>query len=285
MARVIAIFNQKGGVGKTTTSMNLSAYLAMRGKKTLLIDFDPQFNATIGLGVTHAPDETVYHALLAGQDVERVVKPTYLTHFHLAPSSADLAGALIELVYLPDREQYLQHFVEKVRDRYDFIFIDLGPNLNLLTVNGLVAADEVIAPIQCEYFSLEGLSQLLQTITLVRENLEHPLKVTGALLTMYDKRERHSREIAREVRRRFPHKVFDVEIPRSVALAEAPHYKKPIMLYAPLSPGALAYEALADEVLREAYGVPTAGSVPPAPPMPADYPQYPRLDPVRDSPP
>jgi len=282
MARVIAIFNMKGGVGKTTTSMNLAAYLAMRGKKTLLIDFDPQFNATIGLGVAHAPDETVYHALLAGQDVERVVKPTYLTNFHLAPSSADLAGALIELVYLPDREQYLQHFVEKVRDRYDFIFIDLGPNLNLLTVNGLVAADEVIAPIQCEYFSLEGLSQLLQTITLVRENLEHPLKVTGALLTMYDKRERHSREIAREVRRRFPHRVFDVEIPRSVALAEAPHYKKPIMLYAPLSPGALAYEALADEVLREAYSVLAAEGVPPAPPAPADYPQYPRLDPTAE---
>jgi len=145
-----------------------------------------------------------------------------------------------------------------------------------------VAADEVIAPIQCEYFSLEGLSQLLQTITLVRENLEHPLKVTGALLTMYDKRERHSREIAREVRRRFPHRVFDVEIPRSVALAEAPHYKKPIMLYAPLSPGALAYEALADEVLREAYGVLAAEGVPPAPPAPADYPQYPRLDPTAE---
>lgn len=279
MARVIAVFNQKGGVGKTTTSMNLSAYLAMKGKKTLLIDFDPQFNATIGLGVVHAPDETVYHALLAGQPHERVVKSTYLSNFHLAPASADLAGALVELVYLPDREQYLKNFVDRLRDQFEYILIDLGPNLNLLTVNGLVAADEVIAPIQCEYFSLEGLSQLLQTITLVKENLEHPLKVAGALLTMYDKRERHSREIAREVRKRFPYRVFDVEIPRSVALAEAPRFRKPIMLYAPLSPGALAYEALADELLRGEYlGVP-GETVPIAPLIPHEpFPESPRFD-------
>lgn len=251
MARVIAICNQKGGVGKTTTSMNLSAYLALLGKKTLLIDFDPQFNATVGVGATHAPDETIYHALLADVSAERVIKRTYLSNLEIAPASADLAGALVELVNLENRETYLRRFVDGVRDRYDFIIIDLGPSLHLLTINGLLAADEVIVPIQCEYYALEGLSQLLQTIDLVRSNLEHPLKVGGALLTMYDKREKLSREIAREVRRRFPYHVYDVEIPRSVGLAEAPRYKKPIMLYAPQSPGAAAYERLAKEVIEQ----------------------------------
>lgn len=251
MARVIAICNQKGGVGKTTTAMNLSAYLALLGKKTLLIDFDPQFNATVGVGVNYSPDETIYHVLLAGQALERVVKPTYLANLELVPASPDLAGALVELVNLPDREYYLRNFVLKVRPKYDFILIDLGPSLNLLTVNGLLAADEVIVPVQCEYYALEGLGQLLQTIELVRTNLDHPLKVAGALLTMYDKREKLSREIARQVRRRFPYPVYDVEIPRSVSLAEAPSFKKPIMLYAPQSSGALAYERLAREIIEE----------------------------------
>lgn len=251
MARVIAICNAKGGVGKTTTAMNLGAYLAMSGERTLLIDFDPQFNATVGVGVKYAPDETIYHALLANAAPERVIKPTYLSNFEIAPASADLAGALVELVNLPEREQYLKNFVQKVRDKYDFIFIDLGPSLNLLTVNGLLAADEVLIPIQCEYYSLEGLGQLLETIDLVRNNLGHPLRVAGALLTMYDKNIKLSREIAREVRRRFPHRVYDVEIPRSVALAEAPSFKKPIMLYAPQSSGALAYERLARELIEQ----------------------------------
>jgi chromosome partitioning protein len=263
--RVIAILNQKGGVGKTTTAVNLSAYLAMRGKRTLLIDFDPQFNATMCLGVRHAPDETIYHALLAGVPHERVVKPTYLTNLHAAPASADLAGALVELVEVPERERALRSFVGQVGDAYDFIVIDLGPSLNLLTVNALMAADEVVVPIQCEYLSLEGLGQLLQTIDLVRVNLGHDLKVGGALLTMYDKREKLSREIAREIRKRFPHHVYDVEIPRSVALAEAPMVRKPIMLYAPLSPGALAYERLAEEIIAQ--GAPDV----PAPDLPVRY--------------
>jgi chromosome partitioning protein len=251
MARVIAICNQKGGVGKTTTAINLSAYLALAGRKTLLIDFDPQFNSTVGAGAKYAVDETIYHALLAGQAPERVIKPTYLSNLELAPASPDLAGALVELVNLPERESYLKNFVDKMRNNYDFILIDLGPSLNLLTVNGLVAADEVLIPMQCEYYSLEGLDQLLQTIQLVRENLGHPIKIAGALLTMYDKREKLSREIAREVRKRFPYKVFEVEIPRSVSLAEAPSVKKPVVLYAPQSPGAIAYERLAKEIIGE----------------------------------
>ena len=250
MARVIAILNQKGGVGKTTTAMNLSAYLALSGKRTLLIDFDPQFNATVGLGVLHEPEETIYHLLFAGQELPRAVKRTSLFNLDMIPASSDLAGALVELIEIPEREWLLRRLLERIRNDYDFVLIDLGPSLNLLTVNGLLAADEVIIQIQCEYYSLEGLGQLVQTINLIRENLGHPLQVAGALLTMFDKREKLSREVAREVRKRFPHRVFDVEIPRSVSLAEAPSYRKPVVLYDPQSTGAQAYERLAREVIQ-----------------------------------
>jgi len=251
MARVIAIFNQKGGVGKTTTSLGLASYLAMSGERTLLVDLDPQFNATVGTGVRHAADETIYHALFSGVPAARVVKPTFLSNFDMVPASQDLTGALVELVSVEGRENYLRSFLAPLRDSYRFILIDMGPSLNLLTVNGLVAADEVIIPIQCEYYSLEGLSQLLATLELVQINLGHPVKVGGILLTMYDKREKLSREVAREVRRRAPFPVYDVEIPRAVALAEAPSVQKPIALYAPQSPGALAYERLAREVVAQ----------------------------------
>lgn len=251
MPRIIAIFNQKGGVGKTTTAMNLSAYLGMLGHKTLLIDFDPQFNATIGVGIRHAPDETIYHALLGEKRAEDVIKQTYLANLHIAPASSDLSGALVELVDLPEREFYLRKFIAQIEHKYDYIFIDLGPSLNLLTINGLLAAQEVIIPIQCEYYSLEGVNQLVKTIDLIKNNVGHDIKVGGALLTMYDKREKLSREVVREIRRRFPYNIYEVEIPRSVALAEAPSYQKPIMLYAPQSSGALAYERLAREVMEQ----------------------------------
>ncbi|MDO8469882.1 MAG: AAA family ATPase [bacterium] len=264
MARVIAIFNQKGGVGKTTTSLGLASYLAMSGERTLLVDLDPQFNATVGTGVRHAADETIYHALFSGVPAARVVKPTFLSNFDIIPASQDLAGALVELVPLEGRESYLRSFLAPLRDAYCFILIDMGPSLNLLTVNGLMAADEVIIPIQCEYYSLEGLSQLLATLELIRTNLGHPVTVGGILLTMYDKREKLSREVAREIRRRAPFPVYDVEIPRAVALAEAPSVQKPIALYAPQSPGALAYERLAREVISQQ----AANTMPALPPVP-----------------
>lgn len=249
MARVITILNQKGGVGKTTTVMNLGGYLAMLGQRTLIIDLDPQFNATIGLGVAHGDAETIYHAIIGESKIFDVVKSTSLARLDLIPSSSDLTGALVELLEFPDRNERVRNVIAPLRDRYDFILIDLGPSLNILTLNGLIASDEVLVPVQCEYYSLEGIRQLLETIDLVQKNIGHPLTIAGALLTMYDKREKLSREVAREIRKRFPYHVYDVEIPRSVSLAEAPSYQKPVMLYAPQSPGALAYEALAREII------------------------------------
>lgn len=249
MARIITILNQKGGVGKTTTVVNLGAYLAYFQKKTLVIDLDPQFNATIGLGIRHAERETIYHALIGEIDIKSAVRATSLAHLDIVPSSPDLSGALVELLDLPDRNERLQNVIEPLREEYDFILIDLGPSLNILTLNGLVASDEVLIPVQCEYFSLEGIHQLLETVNLVKEKLGHPIKISGALLTMYDKREKLSREMAREIRRRFPYRVYDIEIPQSVALAEAPSFRRPVMLHAPQSSGAFAYEALAREII------------------------------------
>lgn len=251
MSRVIAICNQKGGVGKTTTSINLSAYLAMFGKRVLIIDLDPQFNATIGLGIKHGERETIYHAIIGEEDALSTIKRTSLSGLDIIPASSDLSGALIELIEMPEREIKLRDIVNSIRAYYDFIFIDLGPSLNLLTINGLLAADEAIIPVQCEYYALEGLDQLLETIGLIRMNLGHPIVIGGALLTMYDKREKLSREIAKEIRKKFPYNIYQIEIPRSVSLAEAPSFHKPIMLYAPQSPGAVAYEKLAREILDE----------------------------------
>ena len=248
MARVICIYNAKGYVGKTTTAMNLSAYLAMTGRKTLN-RFRPAIQRRRSASAFSGRRMKPFTISLAGQAPERAIR-TPISNLQMIPASPDLAGALVELVNLPDREWYLKNFIEKIRNNYEFILIDLGPSLNLLTVNGLASADEVLVPVQCEYYSLEGLSQLLESVDLVKNNLGHEIKSVSALLTMYDKRERLSREIAREVRKRFPYKVFEVEIPRSVSLAEAPSFQKPIMLYAPQSPGALAYERLAREIIE-----------------------------------
>jgi len=250
MARVITICNAKGGVGKTTTAINLSAYLAALGKKILLIDFDPQANATSGLGLEPKKiADHIYHGIFGYADLEKIIKNTLLFNYHLIPANADLAGALVELVNLDEREFFLRKFINRLRHEYGYIFIDLPPSLNLLTLNGLVAADAVLIPIQCEYYSLEGLSYLLEIIDLINENLGRKINIAGGLLTMYDKREKLSREVAFEVRKHFPYYVFETEIPRCVALAEAPSFGKPIILYNPNSAGAKAYERLAREII------------------------------------
>jgi len=251
MARVIAICNQKGGVGKTTTAVNLSAYLATLGKRSLIVDFDPQANASSALGVSPlALERSVYHGILGEAPHHELVRASELHNLHLVPAAPHLAGALVELVNMPDREYFLRKFIVPIRHAYDYIFIDLPPSMSLLTVNGLLASDEILIPVQAEYYSLEGLGQLLESIDLIRSNLGHPIEVMGALLTMYDKRERLDREVEKNLRANFPHRVFDVAIPRSVALAEAPSFSKPVVLYRPDSSGALAYRRLAEEVIR-----------------------------------
>jgi len=261
MARVIAIWNQKGGVGKTTTAVNLGAYLASLGKKTLLVDFDPQANASSALGYDPAGTETsVYHGVLGRVSPKEVVKQSSLFNFHLVPAAPHLAGTLVEFVNAPAREHFLRRFLHYLRHEYDYVLIDLPPSLSLLTVNGLVAGDEIIVPVQTEYYSLEGLGQLLQTIELVKKNLEHPIEVAGALLTMHDPREHLNREVAKNIRFHFPHRVFETEIPRTAALAEAPSFSKPVILYRPDSPGALAYERLAREVIGQEKQVPFAAA-------------------------
>ncbi|HPW34277.1 MAG TPA: AAA family ATPase [Candidatus Paceibacterota bacterium] len=252
MARIIAICNQKGGVGKTTTAINLGAYLAALGKKVLVVDFDPQANASSGLGVSpRFLKESVYHALFGYVEDHKVIKQVAINNLHLMPASPDLAGALVELIEIPDREYVLKKLLNRVRHNYNYILIDLPPSLSLLTVNGLVAADEVLIPIQAEYYSLEGLGQLLETIELINKNLLTSIKITGAVLTMFNKRETLSRDVAREVRRHFPHYVFEIEIPRAISLAESPSFSKPVILYDPGSPGARAYELLARELIKQ----------------------------------
>ena len=252
MARVISICNAKGGVGKTTTAVNLGSYLAAMSRRVLLVDFDPQANASSALGYDPLKTEvSVYHGVINAVPHEHVLRPTALFNFHLVPAAPHLAGALVEFVNLPEREYFLRKFINRFRHSYDYVLVDLPPSLSLLTVNGLMASDEVLIPVQAEYYSLEGLGQLLQTVNLIRDNMGHDLKVTGALLTMYNKNERLSREVAKDLRRNFPYVVFKTEIPRSVALAEAPSFSKPVMLYRPDSIGALAYKNLADEILAQ----------------------------------
>lgn len=251
MARVIGICNAKGGVGKTTTAVNLAAYLAHLGRRVLLVDFDPQANASSALGHVLSDEKGVYHGILGEAEPHEVTKSSAVSELCYIPSDQGLSGALVELISLPEREHFLRKFLTPIRHQYDYILVDLPPSLSLLTVNGLIASDEVIIPVQSEYYSLEGLSQLLQVISLIKKNLHHPLKISGAVLTMFDSRERLAREVSEELQKNFPHRIFTAKIPRTSELAEAPSFGKPILLYAPDSVGAYAYRKLAEEVIAD----------------------------------
>lgn len=251
MSRVIAIANQKGGVGKTTTAVNLAAALAAAERRTLLVDFDSQANATSGLGVDPATlSRTIYQAVLGECSLAEIRQTTALPYLHLAPASADLIGAEVELLNLPERERRLRRALENVAGEYDYILIDSPPSLGMLTLNALGAADGVLIPMQCEYYALEGLSKLLQTISLVKENLDLPLTIEGILLTMYDSRVNLTHQVAQEIGEHFREQLFATVIPRNVRLSEAPSFGQPILLYDIHSKGAEAYLALAREVLE-----------------------------------
>jgi chromosome partitioning protein len=250
MSKVYAITNQKGGVGKTTTSINLSAYLAAAGRRVLLIDLDPQANSSTGLGVAQPGQVSIYDVLVkTGVSINDVAITSSRPNLTIVPSTVDLAGAEIELVDLPEREYRLRHAIDAVRRNYDYVLIDCPPSLGLLTLNALTASDGVLIPMQCEYLPLEGLSQLLNSVKLVRGRFNPNLEIGGVILTMFDPRTRLATEVVREIRTHFPKEVFQTVIGRNVRLSEAPSHGKSILEYDPNSPGALAYRALAEEVI------------------------------------
>ena len=253
MAKIIAIANQKGGVGKTTTSINLSTCVAERGKKVLLIDIDPQGNATSGVGIAkQSDDNSIYDVLVNDEKMVNIIKPTVVKNLFVCPSSINLAGAEVELVPLMARETRLKKAIEELEQsqKYDYIFIDCPPSLGLVTLNAFAAASSVLVPIQCEYYALEGLGQLVNTIRLVQKNLNPDLEIEGVVMTMYDSRTKLSAQVAEEVRKYFDNKVFDTVIPRNIRLSEAPSHGLPITIYDPLSKGARTYKKLAKELLK-----------------------------------
>ena len=250
MSRIIAITNQKGGVGKTTTAINLGAALAVSDVKVLLIDADPQGNSTSGLGVQKVPGlATIYDVLVDGKEIEQAICPTSMEGLEILPADKNLIGVNLQLVNEEARESILRQRLETIRDKYDFILIDCPPALDLLTLNALMAADSVLIPIQCEFFALEGVSELMDTIERIRESFSHPLKTEGILLTMFDDRTNLTRQVAADLREFFGDDVFKTVIPRNVRLAEAPSHGKSILGYDPGSRGAEAYIQLAKEVL------------------------------------
>lgn len=251
MARRIAVVNQKGGVGKTTTAVNLTAALTQLGQRVLLCDFDPQANATSGLGVNKkAVSYTVYDMIINGASAKQCIIPT--EYGSVLPSGAALAGATVELIGMDRREYRLKDMLSSISDQYDWILIDCPPSLELLTLNALCAADSILIPVQCEYYALEGLSDLMATLRAVKRRLNPKLDIFGVLMTMFDGRTNFSAQVAQEVRRHFPGKVFQTAIPRNVRLAEAPSHGLPVSAYDRSSRGALAYAAVAEEIVRKA---------------------------------
>lgn len=250
MGRIIAVVNQKGGVGKTTTAVNLTAALTDLGKKVLLCDFDPQANATSGLGLNKRKlQHSIYDVIVNEVPVSQAVHSTKFGD--VLPATADLAGAAVELLTMPEPNHQLSKALEQLRNQYDFIFIDCPPSLELLTLNGLAAADGILVPVQCEYYALEGLTDLMNTLRIVKKKINPRLEIFGVVLTMFDGRTNFSTQVAQEVRRHFPGKVYASAIPRNVRLAEAPSHGLPVTAYDKHSRGALAYKAVAQEIIRK----------------------------------
>jgi chromosome partitioning protein len=250
MGKIITICNQKGGTGKTTSAINIAAYLAMAGKKVMLVDLDPQANATSGIGINkHNIKKSTYHVLLEEMEIKETLQPTAINNLLLAPSNLDLTGAEVELVGVLGREYRLKRALAKEKDNFDFMLIDSPPSLGLLTINGLCAADSLLIPVQCEFYALEGLTQLTNTVRLVKENLNPNLTIEGVLLTMADYRTNLTKEVIQEARNYFKEKVYTTVIPRNIRLTEAPSFGKPILLYDKDSLGAQKYEELSKEML------------------------------------
>ena len=250
MGKIVSVANQKGGVGKTTTTVNLSTILAKRGKKVLLIDTDPQGNATSGLGIEKESDLSTYDLLITDVAAEDIIQETGIKNLYISPSNMNLAGAEVQLVSMMSREQRMKEKLDVIKDKFDFILIDCPPSLGLITLNAFTASDSVLIPVQCEYYALEGLGQLLNTVELVRKHLNKNLYVEGAILTMYDIRTNLANQVVREVKRFFQNKVYKTVIPRNVKVSEAPSYGMPITIYDPKSKGARSYEKFAKEFLK-----------------------------------
>ena len=251
MGKIVSIANQKGGVGKTTTSINLSTILAKKGKKVLMIDADPQGNASSGVGIDRDEiDLSVYDILINDSTLEEIVKKTNIKNLDICPSNINLAGAEVELVSMMSREHRLKEKIDVIKNNYDYIIIDCPPSLGLITLNAFTASDSVLIPVQCEYYALEGLGQLLNTISLVKKHLNKDIEIEGALLTMYDIRTNLSNQVVKEVKKYFNDKVYKNVIPRNVKLSEAPSYGMPISIYDPRSKGAKSYEKFVREFLK-----------------------------------